>query len=499
MIEKIRSSIRQSFYYGVGNVAVKFVGLILLPIYSRKFAIETYGLLALFEVIAEIIIAFSSLGIMGGFNRWYWDQDSQSKQKSLFFTTMLFSILSTSIFLLISFWVICHYSMPIFSVEIGTGLMLIYLINILFRVILNRFLMLMQIKQLVKKQTKYVLLNMGVVLISTLFFILKLDMSLEGIFLGQICGNLLVIILILPIILGEMEFKIEWKLLKEIVVYSYPLAISGIMSIVMTFSDRFILKHFFTLGTVGQYSLAYKISSLIKLFVVRSFLKSYSFKYYLEIKNEMHNKFFYKSVTYFTFVSIYSTLVLCILSGLLIKVLLKNVDYLDSLVIVPYLLIGIVLEGIRSMLTMPLMKLKKTKIVSLVSIGSGLLNVILNFLIIPSMGSIGAALTTAISKAVAVTIFLIFNKKYGYSDYEVVKYLKAFIVGAGLIYIWIIIPELGIFLKIVIDLIILILYPVILNLIGFFESSEIKMIKQSFTKWSKPSNIIALFKKEIGK
>jgi len=147
------------------------------------------------------------------------------------------------------------------------------------------------------------------------------------------------------------------------------------------------------------------------------------------------------------------------------------------------------------MLTMPLMKLNKTKIVSLVSIGSGLLNVILNFLLIPSMGSIGAALTTAISKAVAVIIFLIFNRKYGYSGYEVVKYLKAFAVGVGLIWIWIIIPEFSIFLKIVIDLIILILYPLILNFIGFFESSEIIKIKQSFTKWSKPSNIIVLFKK----
>ncbi|MDP8210691.1 MAG: polysaccharide biosynthesis C-terminal domain-containing protein [Candidatus Stygibacter australis] len=494
MIKKIRSSIKQSFYYGIGNVAVKFVGLILLPIYSRKFAIETYGLLALFEVFAEIVIAFSSLGIMGGFNRWYWDQDCQSKQKSLFFTTLLFSISSTSIFLLVSSWIICHYSMPIFSVEIGTGLMLIYLINIFFRVIVNRFLQLLQIRQLVKKQTKYVLLNMGVVLISTLFFILVLNMNLEGIFLGQICGNLIVIILILPTILSEMEFKIEWKLLKKIIVYSYPLAISGVMSIVMTLSDRFILKHFFTLGTVGQYSLAYKISSMVKLFVVRSFLKSYSSKYYLEINDEMHNKFFYKSVTYFTFISIYSTLVLCVLSGLLIKVLLNNENYIDSLIIVPYLLIGIVLEGIRAMLTMPLMKLNKTKIISLVSIGSGLLNVILNFLLIPFMGSIGAALTTAISKAVAVTIFLIYNRKYGYRDYEVVKYLKAIFVGAGLIYIWIIIPELCIFLRIVIDLIILILYPVILNFIGFFEKSEIKMIKQSYVKWSKLSNIVAHFK-----
>jgi O-antigen/teichoic acid export membrane protein len=163
---------------------------------------------------------------------------------------------------------------------------------------------------------------------------------------------------------------------------------------------------------------------------------------------------------------------------------------------VPVLVTGIILYGIRSMLNMPLTKIKKPHLISYIAIGTGLLNVGLNFLIIPLLGSLGAALTTAASEGFAVIICLMINKKYDYTGYEIVKYFKAFFIGSGLIYIWLLVPEINIFLRLTLDLIIILLYPVLLALIGFFEPHELRRIKESFFKWSKISNIMAQIKKE---
>ncbi|MCF7911172.1 MAG: oligosaccharide flippase family protein [Candidatus Cloacimonetes bacterium] len=498
MLDKIRSSVKQTFYYGIGNVAVKLVGFILLPLYARQFSIEIYGLLALFEILAEIIITLSSFGVESGFNRWYWDDEGKERQKSLFFTTLIFSLISTTLCLILAFVMIHYYSLQIFDVKISLGLTVTYLVNILFRVVIMRSILLMQIQQLVVKQTRYVLLNLGIVLLTTIFFITQLDMGLEGVFLGQICGNVIVLIFIMPYLLKEIKFVIEYEIFSKLLKYSFPIAVSSVFAIVMTLSDRFILKHYYSLADVGQYSLAYKVSSLIKLFIVRSFLKSYNFKYYSEIEAVKHDRFFDKSITYFTFIAIYSGLLLSIVSKTVIKFLTDNVDYYNSLYIVPYLVAGIILYGIRSMLNMPMAKMKRTDLIAYIAVGTGILNILLNFLIIPSLGSLGAALTTAVSQGVAVIVCLMINKKYGYSNYEVVKYLKAFLIGIGLLYAWLLIPEMNVFLSILVDLVILLLYPVILAVIGFFEDTELQRIRQSLKKWSKPANIKALIKKEYG-
>ena len=484
MIEKIRSSVKQTIYYGIGNVAIKLVGLLLLPIFSRTFSIELYGLLALLEISAEIIMAVSACGIESGFNRWYWDKEHVHKQKSLFFTTLSFSIISALFWLIISYLIIQRFSVPIYDTVIGHGLMWAFLINILFRIIVSRSLLLLQIQQLVIKQTKLVLLNMAIVLSTTIVFIIVFKMSLDGVFWGQIIGNFVVIISILPFIRKNVEIKFEFKLLKELLSYSLPIAVSTVMAIVMTLSDRFILKHYYDLGDVGQYSLAYKISNLIKLFIVRSFIKSYSFKYYYDINNEDNDPFFYKSLTYFTFVAVYSGLFLSIFSGMVIKAFTDNADYYNSYFIVPYLIVGIILFGIRSMLTLPLGKLKKSKTISIIAIGTGLVNVILNLLFIPHYGSIGAAGATGIAQGLALVVCLILNKKYGFASYEVVKYIKAFVIGIGLIYAWMAIPELNIFTQLMINIAIMILYPFLLMAIGFFEKKEIVIIRQTFQKWT---------------
>lgn len=498
MIDKLRSSAKQTIFYGIGNVSVKFVGLLLLPVYSSYFPIELYGLLALFEISSEILLAISSVGIESGFNRYYWDKEYLDKQKSYFFSVLAFSIVSALLFLAGAYWVILNYSEGIFNAEIGQQLAIIYLVNVFLKVVVNRSILLMQIQQKVKKQTVFVIANVFTVLITTIIFIIHFKMKLEGVFLGQICGNGLVVILLLPYLWRQIEFRLDIKILKELLRFSLPIAVSNIMTIVMTLSDRFILKHFYDLGDVGQYSLAYKVANIIKLFLVRSFTKSYSFKYYKEISKPQDNLFFSKSITYFSFVAVYSGLVLSIFGGLIIKLFTDNPDYYNSLAIVPYLIVGIILFGIRSMLTLPLAKLEKTKLIAIIAVSTGGLNILLNLLLIPSSGAIGAALATAISQGAALSACLLINKKFGIMHYEVVKYGKAFIIGVLLIYIWLKLPRINLFFELLFDLFILILYPVLLKMMRFFDEEELTRIKQSISKWMRWENISNLIKKKSG-
>jgi O-antigen/teichoic acid export membrane protein len=93
MLEKIKLTAKNSAIYGLGNLFAKLVGLVLLPIYTRQFSIEEYGVIGMLEITSQMLVAFFGMNLYTAFFRWYWDKEYIDKQKSIYFTTSFFILL----------------------------------------------------------------------------------------------------------------------------------------------------------------------------------------------------------------------------------------------------------------------------------------------------------------------------------------------------------------------------------------------------------------------
>ena len=60
MFKDIKQVMKDSVLYGIGNVAVKLVGFILIPLYTdaEYFSTADYGLMGLLEVTSQIFFIF---------------------------------------------------------------------------------------------------------------------------------------------------------------------------------------------------------------------------------------------------------------------------------------------------------------------------------------------------------------------------------------------------------------------------------------------------------
>jgi len=100
MLSNIKYTIRNSLIYGLGNLSVKLVGLVLITVYTNPqfLSISDYGVLGVMEATAQIVIALLGLALTQAFTRWYWDKEYSKKQKTIFFTllTFLFGINNSS-------------------------------------------------------------------------------------------------------------------------------------------------------------------------------------------------------------------------------------------------------------------------------------------------------------------------------------------------------------------------------------------------------------------
>ncbi|MCF8412002.1 MAG: polysaccharide biosynthesis C-terminal domain-containing protein, partial [Melioribacteraceae bacterium] len=112
---------------------------------------------------------------------------------------------------------------------------------------------------------------------------------------------------------------------------------------------------------------------------------------------------------------------------------LIGADYHQGLVIVPLILLSYFFHGLYVNFTAGIYIEEKTKYLPLITFSGAVVNVITNFILIPQIGYLGAAIATLISYLVmCIYIYLISNKYYPI-EYEFSKIVSIIIIVSTVI------------------------------------------------------------------
>jgi O-antigen/teichoic acid export membrane protein len=96
MLNSIKTSFKDGIIYGLGNIAVKIIGFLLIPLYTdpKYFSVDDFGIIALLDISGLVLISLMASGLPQSMMRWYWDKDYTTNQKGIFFMTLAFSNIS---------------------------------------------------------------------------------------------------------------------------------------------------------------------------------------------------------------------------------------------------------------------------------------------------------------------------------------------------------------------------------------------------------------------
>ena len=147
-----------------------------------------------------------------------------------------------------------------------------------------------------------------------------------------------------------------------------------------------------------------------------------------------------------------------------------------------------VFAGIRQILVLPLSRLKKTRIISAVTLSAGFLNFGLNIAMIPWLGTIGAAISTTLTQILA-SVWLYYQvRKHDSIRYEIIKIGKILILGLSFYLISALIQDQTLFWRILIKSVLLLAFFFLLYLWNFYEKIEITRLKGAWKKWANLKN-----------
>lgn len=259
-------------------------------------------------------------------------------------------------------------------------------------------------------------------IITNLIFLLVLKTGLSGYVFAQVIAfsTSSVIMLILGLKKGsEINLETDLELNKEMLKYSRPLLMYSTGSWVNNAADRYIVAGVCGSAANGVYGVSYKIPAILMVFQ-RIFAQAWQMSATKSYKDEHSDEFF--SAMYRG----YNSFMVLGCAGLILVVrflafLLFKKDFYEAWRMVPPLLISVIFGALTGFLGSISLAHKDSKSMGIATGIGALINIVLNFSLVPNFGAMGAAWATAASYFTMYFMAFLIVRKYVRIDFNPVK------------------------------------------------------------------------------
>jgi len=431
--------------YGLGTMVPRFLNYALLtPFYTAIFRKIEYGIVTELYAYMALFLVVLTYGMETGYFRF---AQKSGRPKEVFSTSMM-SLLFTSLLFVLLFNVFIEPVSVLMKYEDHK----LYLRLFSLIVAIDAFTAIPFAK--LRRDNKPLrfsiikLINVTVIICLALFFyllapglykdgnkfVMKIynpEVGVGYVFIANLAGSIVMLICLLPEIIST-RFRFSGRLWKKMIIYSFPLLVSGLAGIINDALDKVILRRLVDtetpLATVGEYGAGYKIAVLMALFIqmYRFAMEPFFFE---KASGKDAKKTYAVAMKYFV---IYA-LILFLGLNLYISViqLILPGDYRIAMYIVPIVSMGYLLYGIFVNLSIWYKANDMTKYGAYLTIMGAIITIAINVIFIPKYSYLASAWAhVACYGAMIVGSYLLSRKHYPieYENGRIVTYLLMAII-----------------------------------------------------------------------
>lgn len=475
MANLFSQTIRNTAVYAAGNFAVRLVGLILIPFLTNTeyLSVSDFGVFSMLEIIIQFLMSIMGLGMYMGLSRFYWDDAFKNRQKSMFFTALGFTVFISAIVSIIVVSFIIPFNQFLFQQNDFTQPLKLATFSAALQAVL------LVPHSLLKMQSRsgfFSLINILRALATlgiTYWLVIQNHTGLIGIYEAQIISLILCIVLAMRFIYMNSEITMDKILVKTLAKYSFPLMLSSVLVLLLGTFDRFVLNSKSGLEDVAVYSLGFKLSNSIKVFIVTSIQLALSPVLMQKMNDKDHGTFYNQILQYFSIGLMFVILAVTLFGRELISIFTVEQIYGNAYLVVVLLAFGFYFEMVKDNVVIGLNIEKKTLLSGSISFVSAGLSLGLNLLLIPIWGIYGAALAFVMIQLIYFGLIYVAAQRIHFMPYNLTKVFGIMGIGAMLFGITWLIGDMSTWINYSLKIAALCLYPVLLFVFGILEKSTI--------------------------
>ncbi len=404
---------------GFGLVFAKLMGYV-WRIYAARLGVEEYGYISLALTLYTLTLWFVSLGMQRTFGRFVIESYAKKNYKQLisrltsvvFFNTFT-SLLVAFIYLYLKdFIALTFFKDSLFSsyiVVVALALPLTTLSYYFYAYVLN-----------VNRAVGFITFNRYIVLstLKVVFLLLfthyfRCNLGLYG-FLSYILADLFATISVIFYFLYKNKrylsyAKFNFSFVKEILIFSYPLLLAGIIGKFLVSMDNLLINYFIGVSQTGIYNVAVPLGQILLLPVTALyslFMPTVIKRYYQKSIEEV--KFLFITANRYLAVINAFIMVILIIYGKEIINLIFGKSYVSAYSALIVLALHYFILSHSNFSQRIIIGIGDIKYLPKMTFFALSLNIFLNILLIPSLGIVGGALATLLSYQIAT--FMNFKK-----------------------------------------------------------------------------------------
>jgi O-antigen/teichoic acid export membrane protein len=394
---------------GSSQAIVGIGTFLILPLITKTLGPYSYGVWSQITITITLLTSLALLGLSQTMIRFLAVEKDPEKIKERFFSILFFVMgfgltISVAIFFLSDILASIIFNDISISYLIKAGSFLI-----LFTALATISTYYFRIFQ----QT----IKLSIFMISQSFgqlFLMYAFISLGLGILGAIIGSLLIKIFIflvsISFVIKEIGFAIpEFSMLSTFIRYGLPMAPNQIIDWLIASNATYIITFYLGYHYQGIYSAAYVIGSITMILVspIQLILLPRLSQLYDEFKIDQVGYLFNDSVKYFALIAIPAAFGISFL-GLPLLNIVTTPEFSTGAILIPFIAFGGVFFGVNIICINIMQLVKKTHISFYLYLFTAIISISLNLLLIPIIGTLGAAISVSISYVVmAGTTYLV--------------------------------------------------------------------------------------------
>ena len=278
---------------------------------------------------------------------------------------------------------------------------------------------------------------------SILQSIYSADIGVGYAFISNLIASVLTLLLLLPDVF-RIRIAFDGRLLKRMLSYGFPLLLVGLFGMINEVSDKLLFKFLisvpeniadpdsYVMGQLGIYGANYRLAVLMTLFI--QMFRYAAEPFFFSHAREDNAKQLYATVMkYF--------IVFCLLIFLGVTLFIDifkyfiGPDFRSGLMIVPIILMANLLLGIFYNLSVWYKLTDKTGYGAIIAFTGAIITVVLNILLVPEYGYIGAAWAHLSCYFTMVVISFFWGRKHYSISYDLRNIFLYFMIAMGLYFV----------------------------------------------------------------
>ena len=389
-------------YLGAEFISI-LIGFIALPFYTRLLSPADFGIMSVFVSFVTLLSVILGLGMRGAILRYYYEDNNDFYD--FFNTNITLSFIVGSLLILIFF-----FFRQTIQDFFGIPLKLLY-----YGMLISFFTVFIQLYQAyLQASNRSVVLSFQKiiqVIIGVGGSLLIMSYLTSEKYYGRSHAMLASVIVLTLIIFYRIRFFFSFSLKKKYLVYSLsfglPIVLHLISQNILTTFDQVMINNILGERETGLYSIAYRIG-MIQNIISTATLAAWTPIFYKKLNAKKFDDINSLTKKYLIIISLVASSLILFSKEILI--VFADKSYHEAVNIIPIVVFSYFFFFLYSIYVAYSFYDKKTKFISISTISIGVLNIILNYFLIPVFGYIGAAWSTLICYLLLFIIHYIYSK-----------------------------------------------------------------------------------------